>query len=182
MPKLRILAFIIAVFLCQAATFTVDPAKNAVWHNEQGRFYLNLKYYTAAINEFKTAILLNPESEVSASFYNNLGIAYSKIKDYDSAEFSFKKAVELKPYYLRFRENLIENYMRKNMLEEVVKTHNRLITENPNALQSYIMLGLIHKNHGNKEYAVMYFKRFVLLAPEFGITNRIKSIIEKLEE
>ncbi len=180
--QLKVLVLTISLFLCQGAAFTVDSAKNAVWHNERGLFFLDLNYHVAAIKEFQLAIMLNPESEVSATFYNNLGRSYYKIKDYDSAESAFKKAVKLKPYYLKFRENLIKAYKQKNILNEVVRKHNKLIAQDKNNLQSYIMLGLIYKSRGNNEFAVMYLKKFVMLAPEFEVTRQIKQIIEELKE
>lgn len=181
MHKIKLLIFILAIIFCQGAAFTIDPAKNAVWHNEKGLFYLEMKYYIAAIKEFQLAIKLNPESEVSATFYNNLGMTYHKINNYHGAEIYFKKAIELKPYYLDFRKNLIEVYKKENILNEKADYYNQLIIKDPKDLESYIMLGLIHKNYGNKDYAVMYFNKFLQLAPEFGVSRQIKEIIKNLK-
>jgi len=159
----------------------IDPSKNAVWHNEKGMFYLELKYYAAAIKEFRLAILLNPESEVSATFYNNLGTAYYKINYLDNAEMSFAKAVELRPYYLEYRENLIKTYKEKEMLKEVAEKHKKIIIEDPKNIQSYLMLGLIQKNYGNNEYAMIYLNKFIELTSDFRVSEQIKSIIKDLE-
>lgn len=182
MRKLRILVIITAILLCQGNTFVIDPAKNAVWHNEKGLFYLDMKYYEAAIREFQLAVLLNPDSEASAFFYNNLGKAFYKVGYYENAEINFNKAIELKPYYLEFYENLIKTYEKKNILNKIAERHNKLIVENPNNLQSYILLGLIHKNYGNNDYAAMYLNKFIQLAPEFGITDQIRTIVRNLKE
>ncbi len=182
MRKLKLIALIAIMFLCQAGTFTIDPTKNAVWHNERGLFFLGLRYYAAAIKEFQLAITLNPDSEVSSTFYNNLGRSYYEIGDYNSAEIIYKKAIELKPYYLEFRENLIKTYEQKGTLNEIVEFHNNLIIEDPGNLQSYLMLGLIYKKYQNNDYALIYLNKFVQLAPEFGITNQIKQIISDLKE
>ena len=54
-------------------TYTIDAEKNAYFHNNLGLNYIEDKYYYAAIQEFKIAISLVPDTQASAVYYNNLG-------------------------------------------------------------------------------------------------------------
>ncbi|HSA05915.1 MAG TPA: tetratricopeptide repeat protein [Candidatus Gastranaerophilales bacterium] len=143
---------------------------------------MELKYYGAAINEFRLAIMLNPESEASATFYNNLGKAYYKIGDYDHAEASFQKAAQLKPYYIEYCENLIMVCKEKNTLYILAKKYEQLIKNNGNNLQALLMLGLINKKYGNNKYALDFFRKFIFLAPDLRISGEVKTFIKELEK
>ena len=57
-------------------TYTIDPEKNAYNHNNKGVEYLSEKYYYGAIQEFKIAISLNPNTQATAVYFNNLGKTY----------------------------------------------------------------------------------------------------------
>jgi len=182
MQKLRVLTFIIALLLCQGGTFVIDPTKNAIWHNEKGMSFLDLKYYGAAIREFQIAILLNPESEASSAFYNNLGMTYYKIDDYNSAEKNFQRAFELKPFYLEYYKNFINTYKKRNLLGILtVKNTNALITDEKD-IQALLMLGLIHQDLGNIELAAGYLRKFVRLAPNLSVSKQLKPAIKELEK
>ena len=60
-------------------TFVIDATKNAYFHNNLGLNYLKEHCYYAAIQEFKIAISLNPNTQATAVYYNNIGDAYMAI-------------------------------------------------------------------------------------------------------
>ena len=55
------------------ATYVIDPEKNAYQHNNLGIMYVEERDYYAAIQEFKMAISLNPNTQATATYFNNLG-------------------------------------------------------------------------------------------------------------
>lgn len=182
MHKIKLFLFILIFIFCQGNTFIIDPAKNAVWHNEKGLSFFELGDYYAAINEFRLAIMLNPESEASAAFYNNLGKVYYKVGDYAAAEKSFRRATEIKPYYIEYCKNLIKSYEQMGILNQMTKKYEKSIIKDINNLHSYLMLGLIHKEYGNNNVAAGYFRKFVKLAPYLRISEQINRIIKGLEK
>lgn len=165
----------------QAETFVIDATKNAIAHNEKGLFFMRLKYYPAAINEFMLAIALNPDSELSAVCYNNLGLAYMQIAYYDAAEKCFKKAVELKPYNIGYAENLIRISTKRKKIGALKSRYEKMHLKDINSLQPYLMLGLIHKNMGNTGSAEEYLNEFVRLAPHLDMTNEVRTVIKELK-
>ena len=72
--------------------YTIDATKNAYIHNNLGLRYMNEKCYYAAIQEFKIAISLNPNTQATASYYNNIGDAYMQLGEYRKAAENYKKA------------------------------------------------------------------------------------------
>lgn len=178
---LNFLFLLIIAFLGQGETFVIDATKNAVAHNEKGLFYARLHYYPAAINEFMLAVALNPNSELTAACYNNLGQAYSEIGYIDSAEKCFKKAVEIKPYNIKYAENLIKICNVQNKTGSLRKKYENIHLKNVNSLQPYLMLGLIHKNMGNTGSSEEYLREFVRLAPDLDVTDEVKTVIKRLK-
>ncbi len=181
MQKIKLLTFITILLFCQGSTFVINPANNAVVHNERGLFYMDSNYYGAAIQEFRLAIMLNPRSEVSSAFYNNLAMAYYKIGDYKAAEINLKEAIKLKPYYIEYCENLIKTYRQENILENITKDYNNKLVQDKNDLQAYFMLGLIQKKYGNSDLASDYLRKFLKLAPDLRISKQIRAIVKDLK-
>ena len=53
----------------------IDATKNAFLHNNMGLRYMEEHCYYAAIQEFKIAISLNPNTQATAVYYKNIGDA-----------------------------------------------------------------------------------------------------------
>jgi len=66
----------------------------ALDHFNRGNAYHEEHKFNLAIQEYQTAIALNPEE---STFYYNLGLAYHSIILYERAIQSYQKAIELKP-------------------------------------------------------------------------------------
>ena len=50
----------------------IDATKNAFLHNNMGLRYMEEHCYYAAIQEFKIAISLNPNTQATAVYYKNI--------------------------------------------------------------------------------------------------------------
>ena len=103
--RLAIIFLLTVIFCCSGYRkpykYTIDAGKDAFYHNNVGLNYLKDRIYYAAIQEFKIAISLNPETQASAVYYNNLGECYMKIGYPDLAQDCFERAVKL--YSLNFQ-------------------------------------------------------------------------------
>ena len=75
--------------------YTIDAGKDAFYHNNVGLNYLKDRIYYAAIQEFKIAIQLSPNTQATAIFKNNLGETYNFIGYPDMARVCFEDAIKL---------------------------------------------------------------------------------------
>jgi tetratricopeptide (TPR) repeat protein len=63
-------------------------------YNNRGFAYKSIKEYDLAIEDYTTAIKLNPNPETA---YNNRGYAFYDKKEYDLAIEDYNKAIQLDP-------------------------------------------------------------------------------------
>jgi len=120
--------FLLPFFLiiAQQNIMVIDPANNANTHNQRGLIYLKEGYALPAIQEFKLAIRLCPNSSATATFYNNLGLSYIKIRRYDWALWCFEKSISINPNFIDFYSNLVKVYKLKKCLYNVEPKNKNL--------------------------------------------------------
>jgi len=171
---------LILITIIQGSTFVIDPAKNAVWHNEEGLYFLRLGNYYGAIEEFKIAIALNPKTEAAGAFYNNLGSVYYKLGSYETASQCFQKAVNSNPNFIQYYQDLIDTYKVQKKLNKIIKSYEKIVAKDPYNSRAYLMLGLIYKNINNKTEAAMYLSEFKRLEPDLDITKQIEIMLREL--
>ncbi len=147
---------------------------NAIRHSQSGVVYLNRGEMQLAIEEFQTAILLNPASGMSASIYNNLGIAYRENKQFALALASFQHAFRIQPNYELYYKNLIDVYERTDQLETVKSELKGILTHYPQNPEALYLLGLVHESLGEKTAAHASFQYFLELKPHAGLATSVK--------
>ena len=144
-----------------SGTYQIDASKNSVLHNAIGLRYLEEHCYYAAVQEFKIAISLNPNSQSSAISYNNLGRAYMELGFAEQAQDCFERAIMLYGLNFEYYKNLADCYTRlgiaKQKLEEYKKTDNPL---------NKIMIGLLYVNIGEKRAGMITLDSFCMSEPE----------------
>ena len=93
MKKIITIFLLLTIFLCSGyrkpERYTIDATKDAYVHNNIGINYLKDRIYYAAIQEFKIAIQLSPNTQATAVFKNNLGETYNVIAYPDRARGCF---------------------------------------------------------------------------------------------
>ena len=95
--------FISAFIFCFcAAVDPLDAGHNATLHNNSGIKYLKENNYVAAIKEFQIAIDLNPNHQVTATYYYNLGMLYNRLRKYSDAKDCFENSIRLNPLYFSY--------------------------------------------------------------------------------
>lgn len=155
--------------------YEIDATKNAYLHNNMGLAYVDEKCYYAAIQEFKIAISLNPNTQATAVYYNNLGEVYLAIGYPDYAVDCFERA--LKQYSLNFKyyQNLAKTY-------KILGTADRYIlvySKEGNALNK-VMLGLLYEQNGDTKRAITILDDFAMSEPDLIITGAVKKHIKEL--
>jgi tetratricopeptide (TPR) repeat protein len=181
--KLLIKCLVIFTFFIfiQGSKYVIDPALNAVMHNNKGLEFLKDGYYVAAAMEFKLAISLNPESAASATFYNNLGLTYMKLQRQDWAISSFERAIALNPNFLEYYRNLVKAYKTNNVLNREVNKSIEIIKKDKSNSRVWLLLGLMYIELKYNYDAVLCLNKFKELEPDLLLSQEVENIISKLK-
>lgn len=157
--------------------YTIDAVKNSVLHNNLGMNYFNEGYYFGAIQEFKIAISLNPDTQASANYFDNLGRTYLTIGYPELAEDCFLNAIKLNPMNFGFRQRLADTYRRmgKTVLNTQLETY--LKSENP--LDS-VMAGLLYIQKGDRQAGVIKLDEFAITHSNLILAQGVKTYLKTL--
>lgn len=151
----------------------IDAVKNANNHNNMGINYMSEKVYYAAIQEFKIAISLNPESQTSAIYYNNLGECYMKMGLYDLALDCFERALTLYNLNLRYYINLAQCFIANKLLDKKLEQFSDF--SNP---YNRLMSGILYVESGDYQNGITILDAFTIAEPDLIITPAVKSYIK----
>lgn len=176
---LIVLFFLLAVnFPAYSEIYEIDAAKNSINHNNIGMNYFNEGYYYGAIQEFKIAISLNPQTQASAAYYDNLGKTYLVIGYPVLAEDCFLNAIKYNPMNLSYKQHLAETYrkMGKSMLNKKLSYFL-----NSKKSQDALMAGLIYIEKGDIKSGVTKLDEFCINEPNLIITEGVRAYIKTLQ-
>jgi tetratricopeptide (TPR) repeat protein len=101
----------------------------AIAHNNRGNAYSEKGDYDHAIQDYDSAIQLNPNY---AQPYNNRGVVYQKKGDYDQAIKDFDEAIKLNPDYAYAFANRAETYQIKHDYQRAVRDYGDALRADPN--------------------------------------------------
>jgi len=152
----------------------IDAVKNSNYHNNMGINYMSERAYMAAIQEFKIAISLNPESQASAVYYNNLGECYMKIGYPQLAEDCFERAIRLFSLNLNYYINLAKCEIENKKLNEKLKQFSDY--SNP---FDKLMSGVLYVESGNYQEGITLLDSFTVAEPDLIITPAVKNYIKQ---
>lgn len=150
----------------------IDAVKNSNNHNNLGIMYMSERAYYAAIQEFKIAISLNPESQATAVYYTNLGDCYMKIEHPELALDCYERALTLYNlnlnYYINLAKCLIANKLLEQKLEQFADFTNPY---------NQLMSGILYVESGNYQRGITVLDSFTISEPDLIITPAVKSYI-----
>jgi tetratricopeptide (TPR) repeat protein len=159
-----------------SASFQIDASKNAVLHNDIGIRYLEERCYYAAVQEFKIAISLNPNSQSAAIAYNNLGKTYMLLGFAVQAQDCFERAVKLYGLNFEYYKNLADCYTAQKKDKAKIEEYKKA-TSNP---LNKIMLGLLYINSGNKRSGIITLDSFCMSEPDLIITGGVRAYLSEI--
>lgn len=157
--------------------YKIDAQKNAYIHNNLGLMYVDEKTYYAAIQEFKIAISLNPNTQATAVYYNNLGEVYLTIGYPDYALDCFERAIKQYSLNFKYYQNLAKTYNMLNTVDAQIAKYSS--GKNP---LNRVMVGLLYEQKGDIKRAIIILDDFVMSEPDLLITNAVKKHIKELVE
>ncbi len=155
--------------------YTIEAEKNAFYHNNIGLDYLKDRTYYAAIQEFKIAISLSPNTQATAIFKNNLGETYIYIGYPEMARVCFEDALKLYGLNFKYYLNLANCYKNLNII-------NTKINEYKKSTSHYdkIMLGLLYIHNNEIRKGINTLDEFCMEEPDLLITPAIKQYLKEI--
>ncbi len=155
--------------------YKIDAVRNAYIHNNKGINYVQDRLYYPAIQEFKIAISLNPNTQATAVYYNNLGEVYMKIGAPDLAVDCFERAILQYSLNLKYYKNLAECYNALNIADKKIQETR----DNSNPL-NLVMRGMLYEQTGDIRKAITTLDEFTYREPDLLITPDIRLHIQSL--
>ena len=173
MKKLCITSLIVLSFLSSGykmtESYVIDSEQNAYIHNNKGLIYLK------AIQEFKIAISLSPNTQASSVFYNNLGECYMELGHPEMAQDCFERALQQFTLNFKYYQNLAKCYYDLGYAEEQIQhSYN---DKNPLGM---VLRGLLYEMSGDKVRAITTLDEFTSIEPDLTITEAVKQHIKEL--
>lgn len=180
MKKLVVIFFLFAITLVTSGykrpdVYKIDAEKNAFFHNNMGLRYVDEKNYNGAIQEFKIAISLNPNTQATAVYYNNLGNVYMYACLYQYAQDCFERAIKQYPLNFSYYQNLAKCFNAQGVVDSKINYYNN--TKSP---LNMIMLGLLYIEKGDKQHGIIKLDEFCMQEPDLIITNGVRSYLKEL--
>lgn len=151
----------------------IDATKNAYFHNNLGLNYMNERCYYAAIQEFKIAISLNPNTQATAVYYNNIGDAYMLIGYPNMAQQPYEDAVNQYSLNFQYYEDLVKCYGKLGLIPAKIAEYSK--AGNP---LNKVMLGLLYIEKGDLKRGVIILDEFTMSEPDLLITTAVKQYIK----
>ena len=182
--KLYKLFFIFSIILflqipCYSRIYEIDAVKNSVLHNNLGMNHFNEGYYFGAIQEFKIAISLNPNTQASANYFDNLGRTYLAIGYPELSEDCFLNAIKLNPMNLSYRQHLVDAYRR--MGKAVLNEKLEYYLKSPNPLDS-VMVGLLYIQKGDVQAGIIKLDEFYIMNSNLILAQGVKAYLKTLSK
>jgi tetratricopeptide (TPR) repeat protein len=126
--------------------------------------YMN-KDYQGAVQEFKRAIGLAPNSSYSVDAANYMSQAYLQQGDTENAIKAYKTGIRLNPYRDDTHIQLANLYFAEGRQEEAVQEYKEAVRLNPNAGNNF-SLGQGHLGTGQNGAAETQFRKVINLQPQ----------------
>lgn len=155
--------------------YTIQAEKNAFYHNNVGLNYLKDRIYYAAIQEFKIAISLSPNTQATAIFKNNLGETYTFIGYPDMAKACFEDAIKLYGLNFKYYQNLAKCYKNLGIINSKIKEY-----ETSEKYYDKIILGLLYIQNNNKRKGIILLDELCNQEPDLLITPAIRQYLKEI--
>ena len=179
MKKIFSLFLLSVIILCSGYRkpyrYTIDAEKDPFLHNNVGLNYLKDRIYYAAIQEFKIAIQLSPNTQATAIFKNNLGDTYTYIGYPDMARICYEDAIKLYGLNFKYYLNLAECYKTLGITQTKIKEYSSSTSP-----YDKIMLGLLYIQTGSVRKGVNTLDELCSEEPDLLIIPAIRQYLREV--
>lgn len=156
--------------------YQIDAAKNAYQHNNIGLRYVDEKWYPAAVQEFKIAISLNPNTQATAVYYNNLGDTYMRMGLFRYAQDCYERAITQYSLNFTYYQNLVKCFKAQKLIGSKIKYYSANTKKSTNM----VMLGLLYVENGEVNRGIIKLDEFCMQEPNLLITCAVRNYINEL--
>jgi tetratricopeptide (TPR) repeat protein len=119
-------------------------------HTLLGNFYLGLREYTLAIEQYEKAIKINPEFSQP---YNQMGYAYRYLGELQDAERAFRKYIKLIPDDPNPYDSYADLLMKMGRFNASIESYEKALTFNPYFVPSHVGIAMNLMLKGKHEKA-----------------------------
>ena len=155
--------------------YTIDAGKDAYYHNNVGLNYLKDRIYYAAIQEFKIAIQLSPNTQATAIFKNNLGETYTYIGYPEMARVCFEDSIQLYGLNFKYYLNLAQCYQELGIVQTKINEYEKSAN-----LYDRIMLGILYIQTGATRKGINTLDEICQTEPDLLISSAIKQYLKEV--
>jgi len=127
----------------------------AMYHNYEGVKQYRRQSYKKAVNQFQTAISINPDL---VDPYISLGSTYLRQKKYKEAIKTLKKAVAKSPDNMRLRKLYARSLYSSGSLKLALEQYLAVVKQDGTDYRSLYMIGVIYTKQESYDTAVQYYK------------------------
>ncbi len=161
--------FIIIISACTTSKAPPSPEimpeeRDFNFYLRQGAMSLDSSDYEKAIEQFRKAIALRPDSSKT---YNLLGIAYFDQKNYKLAKKQFERAVVINSSYAEAYNNLGSVYFMTGQFKEAEKMLTKALSMSSNLVSANYNLGALLLAQGKIEEGTPYLSKGIALDPDY---------------
>ena len=139
------------------------PTPNASSYYDKGNDYIDEEKYQLAIDEFTTAILLNPNY---TNAYNNRGFAYDGLGQHQRAIENYDKAIQLDPDYADTYYNRGAAYDELGQDQRAIQDYDKAIQLEPNNDRAYHNRGMAYHKLSQYQRALEDYDKAIQLDPD----------------
>ena len=182
MKSFLYILLILIIFLCPAYReyphFKINAERDAYNHNNIALNHLHDKAYYAAIQEFRIAISLSPNTQMTSVFKTNLGKTYMTMGYPDLAKQPFEEALQGYKLNFQYYFNLAECYEKLGLIQTKINEYS-----NSTSPFDKIMLGILYIQSGQKRRGIIILDDVCQIEPDLMITPAIRQYLkEKTKE
>lgn len=161
--------FIIIISACTTSKAPPSPEimpeeRGFNFYLRQGAMSLDSSDYEKAIEQFRKAIALRPDSSKT---YNLLGIAYFDQKNYKLAKKQFERAVVINSSYAEAYNNLGSVYFMTGQFKEAEKMLTKALSISSNLVSANYNLGALLLAQSKVEEGTLYLSKGIALDPDY---------------
>ena len=156
--------------------YVINAEKDAFFHNDNGLLYLREKTYYAALQEFKIAISLSPNTQSTAIFKTNMGKTYMIMGYPELAKQPLEEAIKAYGLNFQYYLNLADCYEKLGIIPQKIAEY-----ENSAYVYDKIILGILYIKTNNITRGIITLDDFCYSEPDLLITPAIKQYIKDLK-
>ena len=157
--------------------YVINAEKDAYLHNNAGLNYIRERVYFAALEEFRIAISLSPNTQSTAIFKSNMGKTYMLMGYPDYARQPLEEAIKAYGLNLQYYMNLADCYEKLGIVKQKINEY-----QNSNSIYDKIMLGILYIRTGETTRGIVALDDFCYNEPDLLITPAIKQYIKEISK